>query len=268
MKAERIEHLRVADLTPHPEAGIVPQMRSDEWASLLADVSRQKVQVPLLIQSGKLILDGRHRHKAAVLTDAETVPCIVVDLSEADQLKAIINAAVLRRQLSDDQRSVLAARLLPAVSKAAVAEKMEHARAAKAGNPSMVANGASKERSRTAVAKQLNVSEKKVRIAAALQKAAPEVAERVLAGETKLAAAARESLKGMKTPKEAAKADPARRFSESLHKLYVLMNSTRNLGGIKKLASKWEPKDRAGYAKELRRISAELDKWIVILEKE
>lgn len=270
---ERIEHLRVADLKPHPEADIVPRMRPDEWAAFLCDVSRRGVQEPLLIQEGGIVLDGRHRLEAAEITETTRVPCRIVDLSAKEQLDTIIKAATLRRHLSDDQRAALAAKLQPAVSKAAVAEHSKLAGkasgASRRGEESNTsANGADvlKRDTRKELAQQLNVSEKKVRIAAALQKHAPELAAKVLAGDTKLAAAAREALNGMPTPKEVAEKDPARRWSSSLHKLYVLMNSTRDLGGIKKLARNWSPAARKDYVKELRRIIGELEAWIPILD--
>lgn len=68
------------------------------------------------------------------------------------------------------------------------------------------------------------------------------------------------------TPHEEAQQDPARRWSASLHKLYVLLNSTRDNGGIRALAKKWTNESKTEYVAELRRIVGELEKWISILE--
>lgn len=68
------------------------------------------------------------------------------------------------------------------------------------------------------------------------------------------------------TPQEQAKNDPGVRWSASLHKLYVFMTSTRDHGGIAKLARKWRDKTKAEYVVELRRIRGELQKWINALE--
>jgi len=68
-------------------------------------------------------------------------------------------------------------------------------------------------------------------------------------------------------PSEQADASPGRRWHATLHKLYVFMNSTRDLGGIKDLTKKWTDDCRKEYVAELKRIIGELQKWITILEK-
>lgn len=67
-------------------------------------------------------------------------------------------------------------------------------------------------------------------------------------------------------PSEGAKADPERRWFKALHDLYVLINSTRAHGGLTVLMAKW--KDRSPYLAELKRVAAELQEWIAILEGE
>lgn len=83
-------------------------------------------------------------------------------------------------------------------------------------------------------------------------------------------AAAKEALKADwakgPTPKEEAEKDPGRRWHSSLHKLYVLLNSTRDLGGLKKLTAKWATDRKREYLAELKQIVGELNKWIKILE--
>ena len=80
-------------------------------------------------------------------------------------------------------------------------------------------------------------------------------------------AEARRLLADSKTPHQQAEEDPGRRWSAGLHKLYVLLNSTRDLGGIAKLTRKWAAETKQGYIAELKRIVGELNKWIKILEK-
>src|SRR5690348_12213735 len=104
-----IMRLRVDSLTLHPACWLVPEMRNDEWAAFLADVSRRGIQDPLVVQGG-LILDGRHRWKAAQAAELETVPCRIVEFSDEEQKQYAIAAALHRRQLSDDQRAVMAAK--------------------------------------------------------------------------------------------------------------------------------------------------------------
>jgi len=69
------------------------------------------------------------------------------------------------------------------------------------------------------------------------------------------------------TPQEEAKNDAGVRWHACLHKLYVLLNSVRDNGGIAELAAKWDKQARTDNAAELLKISVELQKWIRILEK-
>jgi uncharacterized ParB-like nuclease family protein len=68
------------------------------------------------------------------------------------------------------------------------------------------------------------------------------------------------------TPREEADAEPGRRWAAAVHKLYVFMNSTRDAGGIRQLASAWPKSSRKEHADELRRIAGEIQKWIQTLE--
>jgi transposase len=68
--------------------------------------------------------------------------------------------------------------------------------------------------------------------------------------------------KGSKTPHEEAANDPGVRWHRSIHDLYVLINSVRDLGGIEKVARKWGKKTRRQTAAELKRIVARLQDYI------
>lgn len=68
MSAPSVVMLPVSGLELHPAAESVPPMKDDEWAAFLEDVPRVGVQTPLLAVKkgdGHLMLDGRHRLKAA-----------------------------------------------------------------------------------------------------------------------------------------------------------------------------------------------------------
>ena len=68
--------------------------------------------------------------------------------------------------------------------------------------------------------------------------------------------------------KEGAKQDPEWRWFKILHDFYKFINSTRDAGGIKKLCGIWSQKGREEYVSELKRISAEIQKWIDALEED
>lgn len=69
-----------------------------------------------------------------------------------------------------------------------------------------------------------------------------------------------------KTPKEEADTSPEKRWHQSFEKLYVLLNSIRDIGGVKKLCRDWSKSGRRESAKELREIVNELESWIKALE--
>ncbi len=95
-------------LRVHPEAGLVPEMRPGEYSDLLADVRVRGVRVPLEVL-GDVVLDGRHRLRAAVEAGLPRVPVIEADLKGESAAHYVLKAAVLRRHLTDDQRAMMAA---------------------------------------------------------------------------------------------------------------------------------------------------------------
>jgi hypothetical protein len=122
-----IVHLPVSGLGAHRAACDVPEMREEEWRQFRADVQARGVQEPLVVQRGGVVLDGRHRLRAAQETGQETVPARVVDLSEEEQAAFVYRAALVRRHLTDDQRAVLAALWDKAQSKATSRERARKA---------------------------------------------------------------------------------------------------------------------------------------------
>jgi ParB-like chromosome segregation protein Spo0J len=197
-----IVHLPVRDLRPHPAALKVPEMRDEEWKPFLESVRASGVQDPLTVQMGGRVLDGRHRLKAARESGQETVPARVVDLGPDEQTALVYRTALLRRHLGDDQRAMLAARWAEAESKKSRSERARKAglaggrgrEKAPAGPGDDAApktaddpNGQTKTvRARTRAASQYRVPERKVRAARDLEKASPELAAKVLAGDLTL----------------------------------------------------------------------------------
>lgn len=189
--SDRITHLKVESLKLHKDAGIVPNMRTDEWTSFLADVGKRGVQEPIVVQEGGTILDGRNRWEAAKIAGRVTVPCRTVNLSEKEQIEYIIKSALCRRHLNDSQRGILGAKLAGPLSAAAQSEAGKVARAShggKNGNPHDSSPPAKSSRTDTRkdVAKLVNVSEKTMQKAMLVLKKDPEVAARVLAGDVSL----------------------------------------------------------------------------------
>jgi hypothetical protein len=200
--------LPVQELRLHPLAQKIPRMRDQEREGLRADICRHGVREPIKVQQGGIVLDGRHRLEDAAAAGATHIPALVVDLSPDDQADEVYRAALLRRHLSDDQRAMLAQRwadLQSSRSKQTRARKGGQAggRSRKKAAPdSSVSPGGAElsgepppprtPRAREQAARAFNVSIKKVARAAAVDKEAPELGDKVQAGELKLAAASKE----------------------------------------------------------------------------
>lgn len=97
-------------LSLHPLAGTVPPATAAEYEALKADIERDGVLEPLSVV-GDVVLDGRHRLRAALELGLEVVPVREVQLGEESELTFILRTALHRRHLSDDQRAVMAARM-------------------------------------------------------------------------------------------------------------------------------------------------------------
>lgn len=95
-------------LVPHPEADLIPSMRTREYEDLLEDVRLRGLQVPLDVRENT-VLDGRHRLAIAKLVGLSSVPTREIVLKHDTPMGYMFRMAVLRRHLNDDQRAALAA---------------------------------------------------------------------------------------------------------------------------------------------------------------
>jgi site-specific DNA-methyltransferase (adenine-specific) len=192
-------------------------MSPAEYDDLLADVKEAGVKVPLDVLPDGRVLDGRNRLRAAREAGLETVPVRVLDdLDEAGAAAHVYRTAVLRRNLSDDQRAVLLARLYKDVSKAARRDRGKKAARGRWREEKCSEDASTSKhgedgsgRTRPAIARQGNVSDKKLRTAVQLEEKAPGLTEKVLGGEMTLAQAKRavereDKLRGLEVKAEAA----------------------------------------------------------------
>jgi ParB-like chromosome segregation protein Spo0J len=174
----------VVNLRVHPDADLVPEMLPLEYHDLLIDIRARGIVTPLDVLKG-VVLDGRHRLRAAHELRLDSVPVRDVVLDGQSAQDWMLKAAVLRRHLTDDQRAMIAAMYAKA-----------HPRP-KTGRPiksSPPRKGATSHHSpaRTAAAQQMNVSPKRAEKAAAVLKANPELAGKVHSGQVAMAKALRQ----------------------------------------------------------------------------
>jgi ParB-like chromosome segregation protein Spo0J len=200
----------VEKLSPHAEAGRVPSMTPAHFADFLADVRERDVRVPLEVMPGTaVILDGRCRWLAAKEAGIVAVPVVDAPLNGDDPVVYMIRAASKRRQLTDDQRAMLALAEMEWLAEKGKASRKEAAqsqgpRGAEGGRgrkkpleddaapKGLTSLPSPAERARPRAAKSHNVSERKVKQARKVKNANPALAEKVKAGELSLSRAARD----------------------------------------------------------------------------
>ncbi len=170
-------------------AALIPPLRPDEFALLEANILRDGCREPLTIWANDghhILIDGHNRHS---ICGRHGLPfsTSLVDLENRDQAKIWIGEHQLgKRNLTDDQRAIVANDVREARSAIVRSEQAKLARAGKSADVEDESASTSKERTRAAVAKLFCVPESKIRQAQEIQKASPEVADMVLAGKVSL----------------------------------------------------------------------------------
>jgi hypothetical protein len=213
--------LPIKDLRFHKMARKIP-MPKEQKKAFFADVKANGIKEPIIVQEGGLILDGWHRFLAAKECGLETIPAIVVNLSEKDQLLLIYRMAGMRKHLTDDQRAVLAARTYEVVSGQAKANRASKGgKAGGRGRPKKSDSlqdtssqeqsetepaPQSKESTRKQVAALHNVSESKLRTAIKMLKYDHCLLDAVIAGRMKLNEANRKLRRALQRSRKAATA--------------------------------------------------------------
>jgi N6-adenosine-specific RNA methylase IME4 len=141
--------------------------------------------VPLEVSAGGIVLDGRHRLRAAVELGLETVPVRVV--SPGDEHEYVLLAALRRRHLTASQKAALAVEL------DLYHEAKTQAQSASRGNLRQARNDAPArgERSREVAAKVAGVSPRTVQDATTVHEHDSDLFARVKAGELPAHTAAR-----------------------------------------------------------------------------
>jgi ParB-like chromosome segregation protein Spo0J len=161
-----------------------PVMLSD----LADDIAKHGLQNPVVSLDGKF-LDGHNRFKICE-KHGKKFQTVEVELEDRDHVKLWIGERQLGgRNLTDDQRSIIANEVREWRSDIATAQATAKARAAKA-NPSVCAKSTQTEKSpkrtSTSVAKEAKLPERKLRLAQEIKKVDPKLSEMVRAGEVKL----------------------------------------------------------------------------------
>jgi protein gp37 len=186
----------------HPAANIFPMPSPDEFNDLCASIKTHGLEDCIIRHksSGKL-LDGRSRFLACFTVNQELR---IVDVDTNDPINYSMVKNQIRRQLSFDQKAIAAGKAKQAYAdEAKERQRLSEGRGKKGVAP---VPPREKGKARDKAGQAFGVGGKSVDKAADIVAYAPEVAEKVAAGETTLAAAAREAAPAVKKGKAEKKA--------------------------------------------------------------
>lgn len=199
----------------HPFADRFPLIDGEEFDELVADIKRNGLRDPILLtRDGRMLIDGRNRYRACVAATADPVfDRLPAHYTEGMILDLIVSKNIERRHLDAGQRGFLALDYQAACANAIKAAEAER-KAASIGDrnshhdhspstrttpdreeapPPSVASQARLDRESAArAAKAVGASRTSVHRAKAVQRDAPDLAEKVRSGKLALDAADRQ----------------------------------------------------------------------------
>ena len=179
LKAAAGELLCPAYLREHERSGLVPEMQAAEWRSFLDDVAGRGVVTPLEITREGVVLDGRHRLRAARELGLASLPVRVVE--PEDEVSHMLLAALSRRQLTASQKAAVALDLGEHEQRRECARERQHANLRQ---NTEVANLPPRcERSRDTTARIAGVSARTVQDVETVRLNDPELYEQVKQGK-------------------------------------------------------------------------------------
>jgi len=162
-------------------------MQAIEWRSFLADVKERGIVTPLEITSEGVVIDGRHRLRAACELGLYEVPVRVVE--PEDEVSHMLLAALSRRQLSPSQKAALVVELKQ--HQRTRAQGLEHQRANLRQNTEVATLPPRSERSREIAARTAGVSPRTVQDVETVRLHDQDLFEQVKQGQMPAHAAAR-----------------------------------------------------------------------------
>ena len=188
-------------------AALIPPLTECESQQLQANLLADGCRDPLVVWKEQgILLDGHHRLRICQEHDvAFTVRRISLPDRDAAALWIRLNQ-LGRRNLTDDQRAIIADEVREDMAGAARTASARRASLIRHGHASAEVTVAptEKPRVREVIAKKARVSERKLRKAKELRRASPVLAEKVRRGETSLNKAVKEVRKQAKEKAKAA----------------------------------------------------------------
>jgi len=154
---------------------LLPALTAVEYAALKADIAARGVQVPVEYDEDGNILDGHHRVLACQELGLTDWPRIMrMGMSEQQKMQHVIALNLDRRHLNESQRAVIAAKL--ANTRAGGDKRSDQYHSANLRN----------DIGQPTAASMLNISERSLQTAKAIERDAPELLDKVMSGEMTL----------------------------------------------------------------------------------
>lgn len=178
----------------HPAAALFPMMEPAELRALADDIKAhgQHRPITLHVEGGKRrILDGRNRLAACEMVGVE--PRYEVWVGTGSPTEWVVSQNVHRRHLTESQRAMVAAALVPLFEEEAKERQRAGLRQGEAAPVSANLRGRDSGKATEKAAAAVNVSPRSVESALKVtREARPEVVEAVRRGEVAVSAAARD----------------------------------------------------------------------------
>ncbi len=181
-------------ITIDPEiASQCPPLTEDERAGLEASVLAEGCREPLVVwdtMTGRILLDGHNRLEICKRHGKEYAVEALAFEDKVDAMIWVLRNQRSRRNLTDDQRAMLADRERELLVRQSLRQRI--ANISPVEDTSSSTGQPPQERVRTTVARRAGVSEGKLKQAKFVRDKRPDLAKQVVAGDMPLAAAVRE----------------------------------------------------------------------------
>jgi N6-adenosine-specific RNA methylase IME4 len=199
----------IAGFEVHPAASAFPLMPEQELAELADSIRGNGLKHPIVVQD-RLVIDGRNRLVAC--ERAGVRPSTVEWDGRGSVLDYVINANLHRRHLTQDQRAVIAKRMLHLYTEESKQRQLAQLKNAPKSVVSALGARTKKGKATEVAADAFKVGARTVERAKFVGTKAPELEEKVLAGEMTLKKAEKQIRKAEQVERVKAYAMPAGKF--------------------------------------------------------
>ena len=181
--------LAASNIVIDPEfKSLIPPLLPDEFKLLEHNITHDGCHEPLTVW-GDILIDGHNRYKSCQRHHVQ-FKVEKLAFTSRDHVKLwIVERQLGRRNLTDDQRSIIANEMRELRSRLAQSKAAKFAADARWNDASDLAESTKSDRptnNRKAVAKEHDLPEKKIRHAAAIKKADPKIYQMVRDGKINL----------------------------------------------------------------------------------